>query len=111
MRNVVARFVLKAAVIGAAMAFSGAAASAQEHSATRALAHIMIAKQYCGLDAPSDLARSSVASGIFETGMSFEQYVPAVAQAAAEMGRVMRYNGTLVGFCNQMAGIYAALGR
>jgi hypothetical protein len=97
-------------VIGLASAavvvFAASYAFSQE--ATKALVNVIVAEQFCGINAPTDLARFIATNAMNETGMNGQQLTQAGYAAAGEIGRAYANDGTLGTFCQTMAKAFFA---
>ncbi len=84
-------------------------ALAQDSSPTRALVNMIVAEQFCGIDAPQAYVGPMGDRAVVETGLTMEQLTYTAYAAANEVGKQYAANGTLGGFCREIGRIYGGL--
>lgn len=73
---------------------------------TKALVNMVVAEQFCKIDAPISLVDQIGDASLRETGLDHAQTADAAYRAAAEIGMAHTRNGTLVDFCLGVAQVY-----
>lgn len=80
-----------------------------QDSPTRALVNMIVAEQFCGIDAPQAYVGPMGDRAVLETGLTMEQLTYTAYAAANEIGKQYAANGTLGGFCREIGRIYGGL--
>lgn len=75
-------------------------------SPTKALVHIIVAEQFCRINAPEELVLHVGRGAKLETGLDAAQLADASYIAAGEIGRSYQTDGSLPNFCIRMAQIF-----
>lgn len=93
--------------LAAALAPSLATAQTpQQNSPTKALVHIIVAEQFCQINAPEELVLHVGRGARLETGLDAAQLADSSYIAAGEIGRSYQTDGSLPNFCIRMAQIF-----
>lgn len=85
--------------------------SAVASDATMALIGMVVAEQYCGLQAPKDQVEIIGSGAMKETGMSGKDLATATYAAAEAAAKKMVEDRTLVSFCAEIESVYRRHGR
>lgn len=80
--------------------------SQTQSSPTKALVHIIVAEQFCRINAPEELVLHVGRGAALETGLDAAQLADASYIAAGEIGRSYQTDGSLPNFCIRMAQIF-----
>lgn len=99
---------MRTLIITITLALAASHAAAQD-SPTRALVEMIVAEQYCGIDAPERLTLAMGERASLETGMDMQKLVDASYMAANAMGRDYALSGKLGLFCRRVSEIYGAV--
>lgn len=95
-----------------AMAFAAAIATpalSQEHKFTKALVGMVVAEQYCHINAPVDFAKQTGINAMAETGLDTQQMIEATYTAAQAIATEYARTGQLTRFCASVGVIYGRM--